>query len=132
VIVDIGASEEFQPGRPRVFIIEGREVMVVHWGEEWFGLRNVCPHQTEMLANGVVHEEIGAGACVGEYRLTGRPLIACPRHVWTYDLRTGQCTVDPQLRVRAYRVSVSDGRVLVDDGGPEVPATARERASAST
>jgi nitrite reductase/ring-hydroxylating ferredoxin subunit len=63
-----------------------------------------------------VHEEIGPGECVGEFRLTGRPLLACPRHVWTFDLASGQCTVDPQLRVRAYKVSVEEGRVLVDDG----------------
>jgi nitrite reductase/ring-hydroxylating ferredoxin subunit len=120
VTVDVGPADEFAEGKPRVVDVDGREVFVVNWGASWFALRNVCPHQTEMLAGGVVVEEIGAGARVGEVRRTGRPLIACPRHVWTYDLATGQCTVDPQLRVRAYDVSVRDGRVLVDDRGAGV------------
>lgn len=97
-------------------VVAGRELLVVNWGDEWFALRNVCPHQTEILASGSVVEEIGPGQRIGDFALTGRALIACPRHVWTFDLRTGQCTVDPGLRVRAYAVEVRDGRVFVDDG----------------
>jgi nitrite reductase/ring-hydroxylating ferredoxin subunit len=115
VIVDVGSTDEFVPGTPRVFVIDRREVMVVNWRGDWFGLRNVCPHQMEMLGGGRVVEEIGPGEQIGRLRLTGRPLIACPRHVWTFDLETGQCTVDPSLRERAFKVSVREGRVLVDD-----------------
>ena len=128
MIVDVGSTDEFVPGTPRVFDVNGREVVVVKWGEDWFGLRNVCPHQTETLGRGVVRPEIKTGARVGEYRVTERPLIACPRHVWTFDLRTGQCTVDPHLRVRAYTVSVQDDRVLVDDGRPQAPAKREAKA----
>ena len=52
MIVDVGAAEEFVPGKARVFRISGREVLVLKWRDEWFGLRNVCPHQTETLAKG--------------------------------------------------------------------------------
>jgi len=76
-----------------------------------------------------VVEEIGPGRRIGDFALTGRPLIACPRHVWTFDLRTGQCTVDPRLRVRAYAVKERDGRVLVDDG---VGSPKRSRAATAT
>jgi 3-phenylpropionate/trans-cinnamate dioxygenase ferredoxin subunit len=119
VIVDVGAATDFVPGEPRVVVIDGRQVLVVTWRDGWYGLRNVCPHQTEALATGGVTEEIGRGSRLGELSLTGRPLIACPRHVWTFDLRTGACTVDPRLRVRAYDVFVREERVLVDDGRPE-------------
>jgi 3-phenylpropionate/trans-cinnamate dioxygenase ferredoxin subunit len=120
--VDVGSTDEFIPGKPRVCTVGGREVVVVNSGQEWFGVRNVCPHQTETLALGRVRQEIKTGAQLGTYRATERMLIACPRHVWAFDLRTGYCVVDPTLRVRAYRVSVEDGRVLVDDGRPGAPA----------
>jgi 3-phenylpropionate/trans-cinnamate dioxygenase ferredoxin subunit len=134
VIVDVGRCEDFAPGKPGVVVVAGREVLVVRWGDEWFGLRNVCPHQTETLSSGCVVDEIGPGERIGQFRLTGRPLIACPRHVWTFDLRTGWCTVDPLLRVRAYAVSTHDGRVLVDDGtaGPAPEATPVESADNRT
>jgi len=121
MIVDVGSADEFTPGAVRVFDVNGREVCVVNAGAEWFGLRNICPHQTETLARGLVRPEIKAGERLGEYRVTDRMLITCPRHCWAFDLRTGHCVVDPKLRVRAYSVSVQGGRVLVDDGRPETP-----------
>jgi hypothetical protein len=69
----------------------------------------------------VVRPEIRTGDEIGHYRVTERMLIACPRHVWGFDLRTGHCVVDPTLRVRAYTVYEEDGRVLVDDGRPDPP-----------
>jgi nitrite reductase/ring-hydroxylating ferredoxin subunit len=83
-----------------------------------------------MLAGGCVVEEIGPGDVVGEFKATGRPLIACPRHVWTFDLRSGQCTVDPSLRVRAYNVEARGGRVLVDDRPQKEVARKLETAAA--
>lgn len=122
MIIDVGSTDDFVAGKPRICDVNGREVVVVNAGDEWFGVRNVCPHQTETLGRGRVMPEIKAGAHLGTYRATDRMLIACPRHVWAFDLRTGHCVVDPTLRVRAYTVSLQDGRVLVDDGRPEAPA----------
>ena len=127
MIIDVGSTDDFVPGAPRVCDVNGREVVVVNSGGEWFGVRNVCPHQTETLARGLVRPEIKTGAQLGTFRVTDRMLIACPRHVWAFDLRTGHCVVDPTLRVRAYSVSVQDGRVLVDDGRPGAPATREAR-----
>jgi 3-phenylpropionate/trans-cinnamate dioxygenase ferredoxin subunit len=122
MIVDVGPADEFASDAVRVVDVNGREVCVVSTGGEWFGVRNICPHQTETLARGFVKPEIKLGAQLGEFRVTDRMLIACPRHCWAFDLRTGQCVVDPNLRVRAYAVTVEDGRVLVDDGRREAPA----------
>jgi 3-phenylpropionate/trans-cinnamate dioxygenase ferredoxin subunit len=134
MIIDVGATDEFVPGTPQVCDINGREVVVVSTGGEWFGVRNICPHQTETLALGLVRPEIKTGDGIGRYRVTDRMLIACPRHVWGFDLKTGHCVVDPTLRVRAYTVYEHDGRVLVDDGRAEPPTnqdkqTARRTAS---
>lgn len=122
MIVDVGAAGEFAPGVVGVVDVNGREVCVVNVGDEWFGLRNICPHQTETLARGRVRPDVVAGEKLGDYKVTDRMLITCPRHCWAFDLRSGHCVVDPTLRVRAYTVSVQDGRVLVDDGRPETPA----------
>jgi nitrite reductase/ring-hydroxylating ferredoxin subunit len=130
MIVDVGSADEFPPRAVRVVEVSGREVCVVQADGEWFAVRNVCPHQTETLARGFVRPEIKAGKELGEFRVTDRLLIACPRHCWAFDLRTGDCVVDPKLRVRAYSVAVEDGRVLVDDGRRETPAT-REAETAS-
>src|SRR5260221_475091 len=82
VIVDVGAADEFAPGVVGVFDVNGREVCVVNVGDEWFGLRNICPHQTETLARGRVRPDVVAGEKLGDYKVTDRMLITCPRHCW--------------------------------------------------
>lgn len=123
--LDIGALEDFEPGRPQVVKFQNRELAVVRWGDEVFALRNVCPHQTETLAKGRAHITVECGEKFGTLRrVDDRPVIACPRHMWTFDLHDGQCTVDPALRVRTYDVRVDDGRVVIHDAPRpvEVPA----------
>jgi nitrite reductase/ring-hydroxylating ferredoxin subunit len=37
----------------------------------------------------------------------------CPWHAWTFDVTTGESTVNPELRVTSYAVRVEDGQVFV-------------------
>jgi nitrite reductase/ring-hydroxylating ferredoxin subunit len=37
----------------------------------------------------------------------------CPWHAWTYDVRSGESTVNPELKVARYDVKVEDGEILV-------------------
>ena len=41
------------------------------------------------------------------------PVVASPMHKQSYDLRTGQCLDDAEVRVPTYDVRVDDGVVLV-------------------
>jgi nitrite reductase/ring-hydroxylating ferredoxin subunit len=124
-VIDVGALDEFPHGEPRIVTAGGREVAICRWGDEVFAVRNVCPHQSESFRAGVVRAGLTAASPNGAACADpSRPLLACPVHTWTYDLRTGACTVDPKLRVKTYPVEVRDGRVLVQ--------TAREGARPAT
>jgi phenylpropionate dioxygenase-like ring-hydroxylating dioxygenase large terminal subunit len=64
----------------------------------------------------LVRDDLGSEA-VGEISaVDDNPVLVCPFHRWQYDLRSGRCTTDPSYRVRAYEVTVKDGRVLVELG----------------
>jgi nitrite reductase/ring-hydroxylating ferredoxin subunit len=58
----------------------------------------VCPHEDVHLAGGDLD-----GAC-----------LTCPGHGYTFDLRTGACTHDPDLILRRYRVEIVGGDVWVE------------------
>ena len=45
------------------------------------------------------------------------PVVASPMHKQSYDLRTGQCLDDAEVRVTTYDVQVDDGLVLI--GSPQ-------------
>ena len=115
LVIDIGAIDEFPHGEPKILQAGGREIAVCRWGEEIFAVRNLCPHQSESFEAGHVRADFtakspGGAPCADR----ARPLLSCPVHTWSYDLRTGRCVVDPRLRVKTYPVQINDGRVLVN------------------
>lgn len=112
---DIGAAEEFQGGKPYRRTVGGRAFVVVRKGEEFFALRDGCPHAGASLAGGCVvgtplpcapGEEAG-------YAREGE-IVTCPWHGWAFDLKNGQSLVRPEkYRVKTYPVAVRDGRVYI-------------------
>lgn len=82
------------------FPVEGIDVpiMVTRIDGTIRALTSMCPHEDVSLVDGDV---------VG-----GR--IQCPGHAYEFDLATGQCSHDPSLVARVYRVTVIGEHVYVD------------------
>ena len=82
-------------------------------GDEFFALADRCPHRGAPLCSaGEVATPIEAA---GETLAVGAPLsvVRCPWHKWDFEIETGQCTVDPRLKVRRYPVRSEDGDLVV-------------------
>lgn len=116
-LVDVGAVDDFPDDKPVVVSVKGRQLVVVRHGEQFYALRNVCPHQLASFAAGWVVPEMCA-ATPDEFRYDNAvPVIHCPRHSWGYRMTDGVSTADPSLRVRAFTASSdAEGRVVVDLG----------------
>lgn len=112
---DIGSVKDFQAGKPYRKIVEGRALVVVRKGEEFFAMRDGCPHAGASLTGGhVVGTPLpcAPGEQAG-YTREGE-IITCPWHGWAFDLKNGQSLVRPErYRVKAYPVTVREGRVYV-------------------
>jgi nitrite reductase/ring-hydroxylating ferredoxin subunit len=111
----VGSIEDWGGGPCRVVLVQGREIGVVHVDDEFFAVRNKCPHRGAPLCEGTV----------GGTFLTSRPneyvfgmenrVLRCPWHGWEFDLRTGRSLFQPdEVRVKTYRVTVEDGVVFLD------------------
>ncbi len=109
---------DFRDGVPRRVELDGRALVVVRRGAEFFAIRDGCPHSGASLSRGCV---IGVPrqALPGEepgYEREGE-VITCPWHGWSFDLRTGCSLAKPdKVRVKAFRVMEQAGRVLVETG----------------
>ncbi len=116
MFVDACAIDELQEGRPKVVKIKGREITLVQWGDAVHAVRNICPHQTQSFLGAHVRSGFSAKpGGVGELVVErSEPVLVCPVHTWSFNLRSGQCTVDDTLRIRTYATTVEDGRLLVD------------------
>ncbi len=84
-------------------LVDDRHVAIFRLGEQqFFAIDNVDPKsQASVLSRGLI-------GSLGEHIVVASPLYK--NH---FDLRTGECLEYPELSVRAHKVRVEDGRVLV-------------------
>ena len=83
----------------------------------FYALRNICPHKRGPLCTGEVAGRSATFAPPSltegfvDYEREGE-IIRCPWHAWQFDIATGECLVDPGMRVKTYPVVV-DGENLI-------------------
>ncbi|RPJ86019.1 MAG: nitrite reductase small subunit NirD [Acidobacteria bacterium] len=95
--VAVCAVDEIPEGQGRVFQAAGREIALFRVGGQFYALDNICPHRGGPLGEGIVWGTE----------------VTCPWHAWSFDLRTGAYTFDPELAVEKFEVRVEDGQVQV-------------------
>jgi nitrite reductase/ring-hydroxylating ferredoxin subunit len=113
--VVVGKVSDFGNGDRKIVDVNGKSVGVFRIGDDFYALRNRCPHQWGPLCLGdFAPRAISDGP--GDVRLdSGPPLIACPWHGWEYDLATGQSFMGPgrgNMAARSYDVTVLPGSEL--------------------
>jgi nitrite reductase/ring-hydroxylating ferredoxin subunit len=94
------AVDEVPSMMPRRVVLNARGILICRGKdlESIFAVDELCPHKSESMAMGLVHE--------------GR--ILCPHHQYTFDLETGRCTNQRRcLPVQTYPVKIIDGAVFV-------------------
>ncbi len=135
--VVVGKASELGPGERKIVVpFRGRAgIGVFNVAGQYYALRNLCPHKLGPLCVGRVSGRPVAAAPPSSYQ--GVPEIAlddqvlrCPWHLWEFDLTTGQCLVDPQMRVKMYPVVIEDEQLVVyaDPADLPVPPPAHTRA----
>ena len=94
----VGKLEDFPDGRAMEVRVGARRIAVFRVGEEFYALKNICPHHAEPLHCLPPHD--GQAVCIG--------------HGWRFDLKTDECMAGPEdARVAVYPVRVEGDEVLV-------------------
>lgn len=103
---DVGAVTDWEPDSARQVRIGARRVGVYRVRDEWFAMKDICPHA-------------GLSICAGADRAgaVDEAVATCSAHGWRFDLRTGE-QVDAELlgggsRCTTYPVRIAEQRVLV-------------------
>ena len=95
--VKVAAASELPPGSCTEVSVGGTPVALYNAGGTFYATSNVCIHR---------------GGPLGQGMLDGYAVM-CPWHAWTWDVRTGENTANPSLRIPTYEVKEEDGAVLV-------------------
>jgi len=94
-------SEQLVEGKAAAVKIGGESIVLARVDGQIFALRNECPHLGCPLHRG---------------RLEGF-LLQCPCHDWLFDLRSGEFTLAPEIRIPAFPVREESGIILLKTGG---------------
>ncbi len=116
--IEIGSVESLPEGRLHAVRAGERDLVVVRKGDEFFAIRDACPHQGAKLSSGELTGDVQP--CLrGDQPVLYREgeFVSCPWHGWKIDVRSGQSPTEPEaIRVKTYDVSVDGGRVFVEIG----------------
>ena len=96
--VKVCSKNEIEDGKGKVVDVNGKEVAVLNHGGEFFAIENECAHMQGPL---------GEGTCEN-----GK--VTCPLHMWEYDLKSGQCNADENVKLNTFEVKVEGEDVLVN------------------
>jgi nitrite reductase (NADH) small subunit len=110
----VASIEKWGEESCRVVMVRGRAIGVLRVGDEFFALRNKCPHRGAPLCEGTVSGTfLPAQPHDYDYGLENQ-VLRCPWHGWEFDLRTGRSLFQPdEVWVKTYRVTVEDGEVFL-------------------
>lgn len=115
-----GRVEEITPGSRKIIVpFRGRAgIGVFNVNGAYYALRNLCPHKQGPLCVGRISGRVVAAAPPSTYTpqlelVRDGEIIRCPWHLYEYEIATGHCLVDPQLRVKTFPVTIEAGEVVV-------------------
>jgi 3-phenylpropionate/trans-cinnamate dioxygenase ferredoxin subunit len=112
--IDVGAAQDFSEGVIRIVRFQSRDIGVLRWRGHWFALRNVCPHLGAPICTGPV-QSFYTEESAWSHDLavdSTRPVLTCPWHHWSFDLRTG-LSIFGHERVKTYGVEIRQSRVMI-------------------
>lgn len=81
--------------------VKGRSLILTKAGGSVYALFNECPH---------------LGCAMHRGTLSGYHL-SCPCHSWVFDIRNGEFTAAPEIKIPTFPVKVEGGEILVNLGG---------------
>jgi nitrite reductase/ring-hydroxylating ferredoxin subunit len=130
VLYDVGAVDDFPDARPKLISVEGREIGLIRWHDEFFAVRNICPHQAGPVAAGAVRPKLSSVSASGRLEVDQDcPVLSCPWHGWEFELRSGRSITGHPYRVGTYPVHLKLGRVLIELGAARTRRQVEEQPS---
>jgi len=83
---------------PTVLEVDGVQVLFLRTGESVSAMPPLCPHMKEPLSNGI---------CDGH-------TLTCLKHLWQWDIETGESTGEAEKDLCLYPLRVTDGIVQLE------------------
>jgi nitrite reductase/ring-hydroxylating ferredoxin subunit len=116
--VVIGKAASFpEPGR-KVVEVEGTTVGIFRLNGRFTAYENVCPHMGGPVCQGKIIPRVEElvrpdKTTLGLSFSKSQTNIACPWHGYEFDIATGQHQGNPRMRLRAVKIEVANGDLVI-------------------
>lgn len=105
-LIAAGNAKALPPGGRKLVFVPGFEsLLLLNVEGHFYAIENSCPHAGASVASGTCEHHA----------------ISCPAHGLKFDIRTGQCTASPQIRIPVYTVLEQDGQLWIRHKTPADP-----------
>ena len=95
----VALIEDIAKGERKRIEVKGQRISIFNINDEYFAIYDTCPHKgTAPLIRGTLDG------------LT----IKCPNHGYSFDLKTGECNIDPAFNTRVFPIKVAGNKILLE------------------
>ncbi|MEE9264028.1 MAG: Rieske 2Fe-2S domain-containing protein [Vicinamibacteria bacterium] len=96
--IRVADTEAVPEGKGIVVDVEGKRLAIFRHQGKFLALDETCPHRGGPLHEGLIQEGV----------------VACPWHLWQFNIKTGLSPVNPLSKVQVYKTRVEGNNVLVE------------------
>jgi nitrite reductase (NADH) small subunit len=79
------------------------EIALFNYKGKYYAINNKCLHNGSSLGEGRIEEGV----------------LICPNHEWRFDLVSGQCPQNPEMKAKIFPVKVGKGKIKIGFGGDD-------------
>ena len=107
--VFVAKEAELPDGERRIVEHDGVEIGVFRWDGKLYAYQNLCVHQGGPACEGIimhkVEDVLGPDKTwLGQRFSAEEAHFVCPWHGYEYDIKTGECAGNRNLRLKSYPV----------------------------
>jgi nitrite reductase (NADH) small subunit len=111
-------TAELGEGITKIVSVSNREIGVINHKGQCYAYLNRCPHQGGPVCEGVRIPKVEAvlneeRQFLGHRYSSDTEHIVCPWHGYEFNLATGACVGDPDLRLKRYEIVERQGELYV-------------------
>jgi nitrite reductase/ring-hydroxylating ferredoxin subunit len=96
--VRVARVSEVAEGQGIVVDVGGKRIALFRYQGDFFALDETCPHRGGPLHEGLIQDGV----------------VACPWHLWLFDLKTGVSPVNPLSRVSTYSLTIQGEEIWLE------------------
>ncbi len=97
-LVKAANASELKDGQAKTVNVNGTPIALFNVGGKFYATHNTCLHR---------------GGPLGEGQLDGET-ITCPWHGWQYDIKTGENKMNPNLKLKTYKIQVKGEEIYIE------------------